>query len=628
LKRFTQVPPVWAFALLLLPISAFARAVPEIAELAADPTWIKLVHYESGGSSLSGWRSAIHPGDFFAHPDGATDPVAELEATVAALNAAPTEDHDRHAQCRFPARLLWLKSKFKDSVTFRTDIECRSFSRWTHANDIDSISIVFAAGSLGNPATYYGHTLLKFNFGNTHAHTSLMDESVNYGAILEGTDDNQITYIFKSLTGGYDAGFSHINFYYHDHNYGGRELRDLWEYKLELSQKDVDLIVAHAWEVLGKRYTYYFFKGNCAYQMGKVLEVVDGLQVIPEDRPWTIPQSLIQHLSSVRFRDRLLVSEIKYHPSRQSRFYEKYRSLSQEEVQVFKSAALDIGSLGNEFFQQRPLSSRQAILDTLIDYERYAHNPLSEASPAVKQSYATALSLRYELPPGAPEVDQQIPKSPDHGRPAGWVQIGLGRHTSLGRSLSLQIRPAYYDALDGDSGHVRNGALAMGDFRADIFQDRIRVDWLDLIHIENVNPAISQLSGDRGTAWGLRIGAEQARLWCEACLVARVQGDIGYGRQLFPDLFGAAYVGGAIQNERAGQGFGFVRSSIALIADPWPLFRIRLGYEYRMPISSETANYGVVKAAARWSVNERMDIRLQYDHDEARQVNFGIGFYW
>jgi hypothetical protein len=304
-------------------------------------------------------------------------------------------------------------------------------------------------------------------------------------------------------------------------------------------------------------------------------------------------------------------------------------NLSNEEIRVFKSAALNADDLDKETFQQLPLHSKHAILDTLIDYERYAHNPLSEASPEVKHRYSKALSWRYKLPPGKAEPKKKrIPKSPDRGRPPGWVQIGFGRHASLGKSLSLQIRPAYYDALDADSGHVKNGALAMGDFRADIFRNRFRVDWLDLIRIENVNPAVSHLPGDRGIAWGLRIGAEQARLKCENCLVARIQGDIGFGRQLATDLFAAAYIGGAIQNERDKQGFGFVRSSVVLIADPGQSFRIRLGYEYRSPIFSETSEYGVVKASARWSANERMDFRFQYNYDEVNKINVGVGFYW
>ena len=612
-----------------LPISpACADTLPESLDLAADPTWIKLAHYEAANDTSSGWRSAIHPGDFFLDPDGATDPVAELKATVTALNAAPGKDPDQHAQCRYPARLLWLKSRLRDSLKFRTDIKCPAFDSWTHVNDVKSISIIYASGSLGNPATYYGHTLLKFNFSNNASHTSLMDESVNFGAILEGTHDDQFTYIFKSLTGGYDAGFSHVSFYYHDHNYGDHEIRDMWEYKLDLPQNEVDLIVAHSWEVLGKHFTYYFFKGNCAYHMGKVLEIVDGLQVIPENRPWTIPQSLVQRLSSTRIHNHPLVSEVKYHPSRQSRFYEKYGRLSKQGVNIFKSAARNVASIHENEFQQLATPAKQSIIDTLIDYDQYTHNPLDKASPEVKEAYAAALSMRYTLPPGEPETETSAPESPDQGRPPGWIQVGLSRHTSLGNALSLQIRPAYYDDLDAGSGHIKNGTLAMGNIRAEIFHDQFRIETIDLMHIENVNPAISQLPGDQGTAWRLRIGAEQARLWCKDCLVARIQGDMGYGRQFTPKLFAAAYLGGALQHERAGQGFGFARTSATLITDLSPSLRIRLGCEYRLPIASDTSSYGVAKASARWAISARSDFRLQYEFDEEKKINAGLGFYW
>jgi hypothetical protein len=628
LNYFTRILFVWVLVPFFIKQSALAQTLPEIVALASNPTWIKLGHYETDNKSRSGWRSALHPGEFFLHPEGHTDPLVELKATVAALNAAPEDNHDQHAQCRFPARLIWLKEKLQNHLTFRNDVVCHAFHEWTQSNDITSVSVVFASGSLGNPATYYGHTLLKFNFKSAQTNTRLMDESVNYGAILEGTNDNQFVYIFKGLTGGYDAGFSHINFYYHDHNYGDRELRDLWEYKLNLTQKAVDLIAAHSWEVLGKRYTYYFFKGNCAYQMGKVLEVVDGLQVIPEDRPWTIPQALIQRLSTTYTNNQPLVSEIKFHPSRKSRFYEKYKNLSQEEVKIFETVALDVSATKDEAFQQCSIQCQQAVLDTLLDYKQYVNNPIATAPLDIKREYAEALSLRYKLPPGKPDVDKHIPKSPDLGRPPGWIQIGIGNNSILGNSLSLQIRPAYYDALDADSGHINNGALVMGDLRAEIYEDRIRIDWFDLIHLENVNPAISNLPGDRGLAWRLRIGAEQARLWCKDCLVARLQGDIGYGRQLFSRLFAATYLGGAIQNESADQGLGFARTSAVLIAEPWSSFRMQLGYEYRYPISSDTLNYGVASLTTRWLLSQNKDLRIQFDYDEEKQLSVGIGVYW
>ncbi len=521
-----------------------------------------------------------------------------------------------------------MKSKLHGEMAIRSGIKCSDFDSWTRSNSVTSVSIVFASGSLGNPATYYGHTLLKFNFSTTDTHTTLMDESVNYGAILEGTDDNQLTYLFKSLTGGYDAGFSHINFYFHDHNYGDRELRDLWEYKLDLSQNEVDMIVAHSWEVLGKHYTYYFFKGNCAYQMGRVLEVISDLSIVPDDRPWTIPQSLVQKLSTAKFHGHPLVMEVKYHPSRQSRFYSKYISLTEKEEQIFKTFVREESGRDIEGLQRISTASKQKILDTVMDYYRYAYNPLDDAAPEVKLKYSTALSMRYELPPGTASVEEYIPESPDNGRPPGWFQIGAGWVDTLGGSVSLQVRPAYYDALDAGSGHIRNGALSMGNVRAEIFQDKVRIDSLDLIHIENVNPAISQLPRDKGTAWGLKIGAEQARIWCEDCLVARVQGDIGISRQFSQKIFAAVYMGGALQNERAGQGYGFGRGKVILITDPVPSVRVRLGYEYRFPMGADGSNYSVVNASARWAIDSRIDLRIQYAFDQEKQLNLGLGFYW
>jgi hypothetical protein len=362
--------------------------------------------------------------------------------------------------------------------------------------------------------------------------------------------------------------------------------------------------------------------------MGKVLEVVNGLQVIPENRPWTIPQALIQYLSSAYFKNRPLVSEIIFHPSRKSRFYEKYKNLSEEEVRIFKTVAHDVSATKEAAFQQCSTLCQQSVLDTLLDYKQYVNNPIATAHLDVKQEYAEALSLRYKLPPGKPEVDKHIPKSPDQGRPPGWIQIGFSNNSILGDSLSLQVRPAFYDSLDADSGHIDNGALVMADLRAEIFRDHIRIDWFDIIHLENVNPAISNLPGDRGLAWRLRIGAEQARLWCKDCLVGRLQGDIGYGRQLLSRLFAAAYMGGAVQNDRADQGLGYARGSAVLIAEPWPSLRMRLGYEYRAPISSDTSNYVVVNLTTRWSLRQNMDFRIRYDHDEEEKLNIGIGVYW
>ena len=52
-------------------------------QLASDPYWIALGHYETG--KLGGWRSYVDDDDFFLAEEGASNPAAELQATLQAL---------------------------------------------------------------------------------------------------------------------------------------------------------------------------------------------------------------------------------------------------------------------------------------------------------------------------------------------------------------------------------------------------------------------------------------------------------------------------------------------------------------------------------------------------------------
>ena len=599
-----------------------------LSELAFKKSWINLIHYESALSGTTGWQSTIKSDDFFLDPNGRSDPLAELKATLAAFAASETSNPNQHAQCRFPARYLWLKANLPEHRAFHVAIKCPLFDEWTRSGSVSSISVVFASGYLGNPASFYGHTLLKFNFAGDNAQGNLMDVSVNYGALMDGTNDSMAAYIFKCIFGGYDGGFSHIRFYFHNHNYGDHELRDLWEYKLDLPKGAVDLIVAHSWEVLGKRFTYYFLRGNCADRLGELLQVVDGLNIIPENRSWTIPQAVIHKLSGIRYQNKPLLAEVKYYPSRQSRFYEKYSNLSPKLVTLLRELVAREKKLEDETFKTLPVLSKQAVLDALIDYYQFVGNPITEAPLEMKLAYSGALSARYELPPGLPKVERVVPPHPETARPPGWMQAGWAYNSALGHVFSVRARAAYYDELDYGSGHVPNSALGMGDLQIFNRSGQWYINNIAFFNVDSVSPGISGLPGDNGAAWKIRVGAEQHRLFCDHCLVARAQGDIGVGRQWNSSLFTAAFVGGAIQNNRADQGFGFTRASGTVIVKEGDRFAMKLDYERRFPLGAAQGSYGIAHAEARWLIDSTTDFRIGYDHDSAHQLSMGLGFYW
>ena len=98
LRRFFVACGTAAFGLFgLVPLAApIAWSTPpegaellwrqaESKKLADHPYWLRLLHYPSQSPLVSEWRSEIGTPSFFLHPDGTTDPAAELRETLAAL---------------------------------------------------------------------------------------------------------------------------------------------------------------------------------------------------------------------------------------------------------------------------------------------------------------------------------------------------------------------------------------------------------------------------------------------------------------------------------------------------------------------------------------------------------------
>lgn len=595
-----------------------------LQSLANDPQWLKLLHYETGNLPGTAASSAIKSPEFFLSPRGQYSPLAELTATISALQMQP-EAPDTHASCRFPARTRWLQQRLGTALSLPSGVTCPQLEQWTRDNTIESVSIIYATGYLANPASYYGHTLLKFNFKNSETHSDLMDESVNYGAIV-GDGDDPVTYIFKGIFGGYDGGFSHINFYFHNHNYGENELRDLWEYRLTLSEDATQMVVEHAWEVLGQRYTYYFFRRNCAFRMAELIDVTSDTSLLRQWRPWTIPQSLVQSLSSAKIDEKPILTDVRYLPSRQSRLYERYEQLSSSEQLLLKRIAQQTVSLDDARFTELPVNAQHRILDTLLDYYQYIRDPDAGAADPANEAHRRTLAMRYQLPPGNADFKPSAHKPPHTGRPPGWLQLSLQHSTRQDAQAGIRIRPAYYDPLDNEAGHVRGGGLSMFDLQLTASNDEVRLQQLDAISIESISPGLTGLPGDRGVAWNLKFGWEQNRLDCDNCLTTRLQADRGLNFPLSRNTAATLHAGGALQESVQGEGPAFARLAGRLTYHRDNLSALmRLEQRY---LINGSGTYTTGRLELRNRLSPTQDVRLTYARNRGQELSMGFGWYW
>ncbi|MEL7292376.1 MAG: DUF4105 domain-containing protein, partial [Pseudomonadota bacterium] len=157
--------------------------------------WSKLLHFKNG-------RSTISSPDFFLTENGNFDAAEELKATLSALTSPSSMTH-----CRYPARYIWVKENFGSDLALSLQ-DCDDYQQWTQHSKTESISLVYVTGYLGNPASFFGHLMMKFNRqGDNKTDIELLDTGINFGANAD-PNDNPVKYVLYGIFGGYNATYT------------------------------------------------------------------------------------------------------------------------------------------------------------------------------------------------------------------------------------------------------------------------------------------------------------------------------------------------------------------------------------------------------------------------------------
>jgi len=595
--------------------------------LSESNTWRKLLLYEYNISGKGEYTSAVLSDSFFLSESGKKSPYLELRSTIQefSLSWSEIKDNDKHPICKFPARAIWLNQQYPDYFKYDTSM-CTTYNEWSLKKSTESISIVFATGYLGNPASFFGHTLIKFNSGVITNKTKLSDVSINYGAIIPD-NENPIEYIFKGLTGGYDAGFTSIDYYFHNHNYGENELRDMWEYELDFSSEEIELILAHAWSLLGKKYTYYFLLKNCAYRMAELFEIIDGVDFKPQSSTYLAPQELIQKLYATSTNSGNIVKNVKFHPSRQSRFYSSYNLLNDNEKKiVFELIDNNLDTVASDY-RKLPEASQKRVTHTLLDYYYYLIKKSPENKVDLEKSLQKVLVMRFNLPIGKEVQPALRIDGPHLGRRLSYTSVSIIENSRLGRNLGVRFRPAYYDSLDSGVGHIDSSVLSMGEVSVMASESSLYIDYLNLFSIESINSKVTGLPGDSNFAWNLKAGLERYAT-SEKSSIFRIQGDIGKSYKLDDKIQLSTYMGLGINDKKGGIGKVFVRGMLKVgfeLSDSIRGFGL---IERKNYIDSGYDERNVYKLVARYEVSRNTDLRFSYVNDGSEVVGFSLGMYW
>lgn len=496
----------------------------DLRVLSHHKQWLKLLHYAE--TKTGEYSSEVITPEFFISPTGYIDPELELLATLSEISLNSNLDSDTHAQCRFRDRYLWLKKQLTLNIP---EAKCPSFHQWLENRNISSISLIFATGYFENPASFYGHMLLRFNSGQLKSE-NLLDLSINYGAIIPDKE-NQLAYIAKGLSGIYEAGFTSGSFYEHSHNYGDIELRDVWEYQLQLEPFEIDLIVAHSWTLLKHKFKYYYLTQNCAYRIVELIQLVTDDDLLTIKKPWIPPTDLIKNLIKYKHKNSELISRSTYLPSRQKRFYTKYLRLSDIQKRALKSSIHDQLILNKDSYTTLNTEEKVGVIDTLLDYYeiQLKNTNLANHKAAKKALLLEMLKLSKNKP--VVPVSVNTPDAPEKSQHSSMLQIGFGEKDSHSLS-SIAFRGAYFDLLNLDAGRTPYSQLFMLDVELQNSNQSTRINKLDVLHIKTFGLPQTGLPGDNRPSWSLRLGLDKPDLDCRDCLTPSLSG--GYGKAFKP----------------------------------------------------------------------------------------------
>ncbi|MCM0613269.1 DUF4105 domain-containing protein [Marinobacter sediminum] len=501
---------------LALTVSGHANSASGGSPPYLDPAWLTLGHYHPDTLGDSYTSQADDPA-FFLSENGKQSPRAELEATLSAIQKPG--GGDEHARCLYPARTAWLQKRFNLSLPA---IDCPEYQEWKDTLSTETVTLVFAASYLNSPSSMFGHTFLRLDPPQDDEETNLLLASTISYAADAAAHDSEILFAYKGIFGGY-PGITTIQPYYEKIRlYSDIEHRDLWEYTLNLNQEEVDLMLAHAWEIRDRNFDYYFFDENCAYRLLALIDVArPDADLLSEVSTHAIPSDTVRWVV-----DKDLVSTINYRPSAATSVAYSLSSLPDSQQTLAAAVANGYVAANADELQQLSARERAHVLDATYDYVRYQSEaegwPRDIAAPLSHELLRERSSIDNV---GSPEAPPKPAIRDDQGHDTFRLSLAGGQldHREF---TQITLRPAYHDVLDPPAGY-RSGAQLQFlrlDARYYTDNDELQLEQLTGVEIRSLSPRNQFFSP---LSWQVGFGGRRADTGTKRVLTPYLEGGAG-----------------------------------------------------------------------------------------------------
>ena len=504
-------------------LSLTARA--DVALWSREPQWLNLVHYKKEFDGFLGQADGVQS---YLAPSGKKDSVAELTETIRLF-----ESGDKTAICRFPARYNWLKTKLP-ALTADPLQECAEFRDFAAKINAKSVSLIFSSYFINSPASAFGHTFLRFNSSphrdDDQDQAELLDYGINYAANMDTS--NVLVYATKSMLGLFPGTFTAVPYYYKVREYNDFESRDLWEYKLNFTQPQIDRMVEHLWELGPTYFDYKFFTENCSYHVLGLLEVGNPELKITDKLPalYVIPIDTVR----IAVDEPGLVRGSRYRPSVLSRLEKRTEVYSQEKLNLVKEMVRNPSQVEERLAQAKSAAARAELLDTAVDAYDFLHAAELVHEPKKANEQRHKLLTARALTDHISEPLSMTPARdfhPENGHRSQRWGMGAGYRDGQGAFGTASMRFALHDLLDPLPGQPAFSEIHFAGVTGRVQQsdysrvNKLHLDNLDLFRVSSFQPVTAWQNSLSWTAkLGMRTVMDDA---CQQCLAGTLEAGAG-----------------------------------------------------------------------------------------------------
>lgn len=595
---------------------------------AEDPHWLNLVQYHK--NIFGRWRSRADSDKFFLAPEGRSHPELELQATLKALaenqRLIRSQDgkYNESVACVFPARKLWLEHQLKEALPSPS---CERYQRFLEILQPQSLTYVFSSYYLNNPASAFGHTFLRVNKAPSSRdgeRYELADYGIGYAALQ--VSQNPLVYSFLGVSGLMPGAFDVHPYYFKVREYNDFESRDLWEYDLNFTPEEVQMMIAYIWELSDVTFNYHYFTENCSYRILSIFEAAKPeLHLIDRLKWQVLPADTVQLV----YETPGLVKSVHYRPSVRAVFlnhYEQMDSVLKPRIEEFakKESLTDLTQSLNE-------SQKRDVLDAVIDYLDYKYPQQilkHEGKYAFKKEI---LGERAELGGISPPVTIQTPSEEAPEKAAGSRRLGLGHHAwNQERDLIFSAKLALHDLLDPLPGFPPTAEITMGDFvfSSNEANHQVTLDHATLFEVVSLAP---HTDFSNSLSWRLKVANERGmeNNCIGLCRWSELSGGVGWAKdfgnsfeaslwwrltgQSSPDFQGASW--------RAGLG------PAALIRWHYGSWNVLAESYKRYDDQGSSKSLWLNSLGAQWNFQDHEAFRLEGESKDSQQ-DWQISYYY